>query len=145
MLVERKVEVSRDADEVFAYLADFTTTSEWDPGSVKTELMSGDGGVGTKYHNISQFNGKQTELIYVVVERNDTERRIVLRGENKTVVATDTIAVRALPAGGCEIHYSADFKFKGVTVVAVPFLRKAFAVLGDEAVVGLRRVFSAES
>ncbi|MEY3407792.1 MAG: hypothetical protein RL038_853 [Actinomycetota bacterium] len=141
MLVSRKVEVSRSAEEVFAYLADFTTTSEWDPGSVKTELISGDGGVGTKYHNISQFNGKQTELVYEVVERDDAAFRIVLRGENKTVVATDTISVRSLPTGGCEISYSADFKFKGLTVVAAPFLRKAFAVLGDEAVVGLRKVF----
>ena len=38
---------------MFAYLSDFTTTNEWDPGTVSTERVSGDGGVGTTYHNTS--------------------------------------------------------------------------------------------
>lgn len=139
MLVERKVVVQKPVTEVFAYLADFTTTTEWDPGSVKTELISGDGGVGTKYHNTSSFNGKETQLIYEVISRSDNQ--IVLRGENKTVIATDTISVREVSAG-TEIHYSANFKFKGITKVAEPFLRKAFEKLGDEAEAGLLRAFA---
>lgn len=139
MLVERKVIVQKPAAEVFAYLADFTTTTAWDPGSVKTELISGDGGVGSKYHNVSSFNGKETELVYEVISRTDSQ--IVLRGENKTVIATDTITVREV-ATGTEIHYSANFKFKGITKIAEPFLRKAFEKLGNEAEVGLLRAFA---
>ena len=47
MLIERTVTVDRPPAEVFAYLADFTTTTEWDPGTVRTTRESGDGGVGT--------------------------------------------------------------------------------------------------
>jgi hypothetical protein len=143
MIIKRSVTVQKPVSEVFSYLADFTTTTNWDPGSVKTELISGDGGVGSKYHNISKFNGKETELIYEVLERDDANGKIVLRGENKTVIATDTITVVPAADGtGAHITYQAAFKFKGITVIAEPFLRGAFQKLGDEAEEGLRRTFS---
>ena len=45
---------------VFAYLSDFTTTTEWDPGTVRTTRESGDGGIGTRYRNVSRFLGRET-------------------------------------------------------------------------------------
>ena len=86
MLIERTVTVDRSPAEVFAYLADFTTTMEWDPGTVRTTRVSGDGGVGTTYRNVSKFLGRETELTYVVTEHRPPEL-LELRGENKTVVA----------------------------------------------------------
>jgi Polyketide cyclase / dehydrase and lipid transport len=47
MKLEKVVVVAKPLDEVFAYLTDFTTTTEWDPGTVVTVLQHGDGGVGT--------------------------------------------------------------------------------------------------
>ncbi len=49
-------------ERVFAYLADFTHTEEWDPGTVRTHRVSGDGGVGTTYANTSRFLGRETDL-----------------------------------------------------------------------------------
>ena len=34
MKIEREVTTSAPPDQVFAYLSDFTTTTEWDPGTV---------------------------------------------------------------------------------------------------------------
>ena len=42
---QRQVVVAAPADAVFAYLADFTTTTQWDPGTIRTERIAGDGGV----------------------------------------------------------------------------------------------------
>ena len=43
MEIERSVTVGQPVDRVFAYLSDFTNTTEWDPGTVRTERVAGDG------------------------------------------------------------------------------------------------------
>jgi carbon monoxide dehydrogenase subunit G len=140
--IERTVTVDRPLGAVFAYLADFSTTSEWDPGTVKTVRESGDGSVGTRYRNTSTFAGRQTELTYVVEERLENAL-IRLRGENSTVVAHDTMRFDAVPAGagpdlGTRVTYTADFDFKGLTRFVGPLLAPAFKRLGDEAEKGMR-------
>ena len=136
MKVERTLALTPPPAEVFAYLADFTTNPEWDPAGVRTTLMSGDGGVGTKYHNVSTFRGKEAELVYEVIE-HDAPRKIVLRGENESLIAVDTMTFRPTADGGTELTYSADFTLKGPLRwfgwVAAP----AFKKLGDEAEEGL--------
>lgn len=136
MKIQRTVQTTAAPAAVFAYLSDFTTTTEWDPGTVTTERVSGDGSVGTVYHNVSEFKGKRTELEYTVVTLNDPTL-IVLRGTNKTVEATDRMEIA--PHGtGTQVTYTADFAFKGLAKLAVPFLGGAFRKLGDEAEEGLR-------
>ena len=49
MHVERTFTVATPIEAVFDYLADFTHTNEWDPGTIETRRISGNGGVGTKY------------------------------------------------------------------------------------------------
>ena len=137
MQIVRTITVSRGAEEVFAYLSDFTTTEEWDPGTVRTTRESGDGGVGTRYHNVSKFLGRETELTYVV-EEAESPRRLRLRGENKTVVAHDTMTLEPTPSGGTELTYRAEFEFKGVAKLVAPLAATAFKKLGDEAEQGLR-------
>lgn len=138
MRIERVVTVDQPVSAVFAYLSDFTTTTEWDPGTVRTVRQSGDGGVGTAYHNTSRFLGRETELVYVVTQLRADEL-IQLRGENKTLVALDTMRVAATPSGGTTVTYSAEFTFKGLARFAAPLLRPAFTKLGDEAEAGMHR------
>jgi carbon monoxide dehydrogenase subunit G len=137
MQISRTVEVDTPLDKVFAYLSDFTTTTEWDPGSVRTVKVSGDGGVGTTYHNTSEFNGRETELVYEVTELVEGER-FALRGENKTIIARDTMEFAETAGGGSRVTYTADFTFKGLAKLIAPFLGGAFKKLGDEAERGLR-------
>ena len=86
--------------------------SEWDPGTVRTTRESGDGGVGTTYHNVSRFLGRATELTYVVTE-HEPPVLLRLRGENKTVVAHDTMTLVETPTGGTELTYRAEFSSRG--------------------------------
>ena len=67
MHVERTLTVPRPIEAVFDYLADFTHTNDWDPGTVETRRTSGDGGVGTTYANTSEFMGRKTELTYETI------------------------------------------------------------------------------
>jgi uncharacterized protein YndB with AHSA1/START domain len=134
--IERTVTVDRPLAKVFAYLSDFTTTNEWDPGTVETVRVSGDGGVGTAYRNTSKFAGRETELTYVV-EEIVPDKVFALRGENKTVVAHDTMTFRETPSG-TEVRYVAEFEFKGLAKLVAPLMGPFFKKLGDEAEQGMR-------
>ena len=137
MKLERKVAVDIPVRRAFDYLADFTTTTEWDPGTVSTVRCEGDGGVGTTYRNTSRFLGRETSLTYVVEELQPDER-IRLRGENETVVSVDTMTFRST-GSGTEVTYTAEFTFKGVSRLIAPLLTPAFIRLGNEAESGLRK------
>jgi uncharacterized protein YndB with AHSA1/START domain len=137
MLIERTVTVDRPQAEVFAYLADFTTTTQWDPGTLRTTRMSGDGGVGTTYRNVSRFLGRRTELTYVVTDHQSPEL-LQLRGENDSVVAHDTMTLAGTPYGATTISYRAEFEFKGWARLAAPLAAPALRRLGDRAARGLR-------
>lgn len=136
MIVRREVTTAAAIEKVFAYLSDFTTTTQWDPGTVRTVLVRGDGGVGTEYRNASRFGGRTTELTYVVTRLRAPEL-IALRGENGAVVAEDTMDLERVP-DGTRVTYTATFTFKGVWRLASPFLGPAFRRLGDEAESGMR-------
>lgn len=137
MRLTRTVITNTPLERVFEYLSDFTSTTEWDPGTVRTSRVSGDGGVGTVYANTSRFNGRETALEYTVIEF-EPPHRIVLRGVNRTVTAIDTITAERTDDGRTRVTYDANFTFRGIASLAAPFLGKAFRTLGDEAERGLQ-------
>jgi hypothetical protein len=136
MKLLKTVVVEKPLDVVFGYLSDFTTTTDWDPGTVTTVRRHGDGGVGTTYLNTSTFLGRATQLTYIVREFIPG-KRIRLRGENKTVIAVDTLTFRPV-ASGTEVTYAAEFTFKGPSRIVAPLLKPAFERLGNEAEAGMR-------
>lgn len=81
MRLQKTVVTDKPRDAVFDYLSDFTTTTEWDPGTVVTVTQHGDGGAGTTYLNTSTFLGRKTQLTYVVREFVPGERIRAPRGE----------------------------------------------------------------
>ncbi len=136
MRLQKTVVVDKPLDTVFGYLSDFTTTTEWDPGTVLTVNQHGDGGVGTTYLNTSTFLGRQTQLTYVV-RAFVPAQRVQFRGENKTIIAVDTMSFRSVD-GGTEVTYQAEFTVKGPSRLLAPLLRPAFERLGTRAQAGLR-------
>ncbi len=136
MRLQKTVVVDKPLDTVFGYLSDFTTTTEWDPGTVLTVNQHGDGGVGTTYLNTSTFLGRQTQLTYVVRSFVPAQR-VQFRGENKTIIAVDTMSFRSVD-GGTEVTYQAEFTVKGPSRLLAPLLRPAFERLGTKAQAGRR-------
>jgi hypothetical protein len=143
MRLQKTVIVDKPLDAVFGYLSDFTTTTEWDPGTVATVATvnhHGDGGVGTTYLNTSTFLGRKTQLTYIVGEFIPG-KRIRLRAENKTVIAVDTMTFRSIDAG-TEVTYTAEFTFKGPSRLLAPLLRPAFERLGKQAQAGMHQALN---
>lgn len=137
MRIIRTVSADKPLEKVFEYFADFTKTTHWDPATVITTRTKGQGDLGTEYVNRSMFLGRETEVTYVVTNL-EQNRRIVLRGENQTVVAVDSISFETT-ANGTEVTYEATFTFKGAAKIIAPFLKNAFKKLGDEAAVGMQQ------
>src|SRR5512144_139881 len=94
------VSTSRAPDEVFDYLANFSSVAEWDPG-VKQAVPINAGGVrqGARFKVVARFLGRDVPLVYRTVEL-DRPRRVVLEAENETLISTDAIHFSERPDGG---------------------------------------------
>ncbi len=138
--MQKTVIVDKPLKAVFDYLSDFTTTTDWDPGTVITMREHGNGGVGTTYLNTSTFLGRKTQLTYIVGEFIPG-KRIRLRGENKTLIAVDTMTFRKVDAG-TEVIYTAELTFKAPAGLLAPLLRPAFVRLGKQAQAGMRKALN---
>jgi carbon monoxide dehydrogenase subunit G len=123
--------------EAFAYLSDFSTTEEWDPGVVEAERLGDEPvGDGTEFRVVAEFLGRKSALTYRVVEF-EPGRAVTLRGENATVVSLDRISVEPATSA-TRITYDADLSLKGPLRIADPLLGLAFNRVGDRALSGLR-------
>lgn len=144
MRITRTVETSRPPGEVFDYLSDFTTTTEWEPATVSTSRVSGDGTVGTRYVNVSKFLGSTSELEYEVVTYSPPDT-IVLRGRNASLDARDTIELTAIENGGTRVSYTAEFHLRSWRRIAAPVLAPALRRLVDKGGEGLDSVLNGRS
>lgn len=137
-IVERVIATRWDPASVHAYLLDFTHATEWDSGTVECERVSGDGGLGTRYRNVSRFLGRETELDYVTEEVSDDG--FTITGTNKTVESKDIVRIQPTPDGGATVIYRAEMRFKGLARLTVPALRPFLTRLGDDTAAQLSEV-----
>ncbi|WP_405774415.1 SRPBCC family protein [Streptomyces sp. NBC_00859] len=128
--VERVIQLAHSPEEVISYLADFSRTESWDPGTVSCRRVgSGPLVVGAQWQNVSEFRGRRTELRYTLTQRDAD--RLVFTGRNKTATSTDDLSVEA-QGEGTRLTYRARIAFHGVARFATPFLKGEFERLGDE-------------
>ena len=127
--IERTVTTTTSPDTVFAYLADFRNAEHWDSGTTSCELISGDGGPGTVYRNVSEFAGNTVELEYTT--QTVEQPTFVIVGRNDTTVSHDTITVTPHGPNGSSVHYRAEFTFTGLARFAAPLMKPLLDRLGD--------------
>ena len=123
------------ADEALGYLADFSSSAEWDPGVTgrgpDRGPAAGRGALprGDELHRPAGRVGvRSVEL--------EVPHRAVLRAETRTVVSLDTITVRELPGSGSEVTYDAELSRRERCGSLTP-CEHAFKRVGDRAKAGL--------
>ena len=138
------VDTELPQEEMFAYLSDFSTTAEWDPGVVEAEALGAPPvREGSEFRLLARFLGRETPLTYRVVEL-DPPTAVTVRGENASVVSLDRITFE--PHGeGTRITYDAKLTLKGPMRLADPLLALAFNRVGDRALAGLRDTLAKRS
>jgi carbon monoxide dehydrogenase subunit G len=123
-------------DVVYAFLCDFENAEEWDPGTVECRRVDGDGGVGTRYRNVSSFLGRTTTVDYVTSELNPPTF-VHFEGHNEQFTGHDRISLQA-SGGGSQVTYDAHFQFHGASKLAVPLVAAYLPFLATKTVTHLR-------
>lgn len=129
--VEKSISVQKPLDEVWRYLTDFTNTEEWDPPTVSTTRLSGDGGVGTVYRNVSNILGNNVEIEYTV-SAMEPMIRFEVKGATSYVDLHDTITFDS-DGPMTVVTYRAEFAPQGAAKLAEPLLPLGLKKLGDDA------------
>ena len=138
--VQRTLTVAKPLAQVVDYLADFAHAQQWDPGTrTCTATGAGPVEVGSTWHNVSVFRGKETELTYRLLTRE--ENRLVFQGDNKTATSTDDMTFAAV-TGGTSITYRAHIRFHGLVKLVGWAVQSEFNKLGDRTVAQLTRVLN---
>lgn len=133
-----KILTSKPADEVFDYMADFTSVKEWDGTVTEAERVGGKTpGKGTEFDVTVKIAGRENTFRYETLEF-ERPGRLLLKAENGTVVSLDEVTVRIV-GEGTELTYDAKLDPKGVAKIADPLLGLMFKRLGDQAAAGLAR------
>lgn len=133
------IESPKPVEEVFDYMADFTSVERWDETAVRAvRLDDGPPRQGARFRVTVRFAGRENDFEYETVAF-ERPGRLVLRADNGSVVSEDEVTVRPLPAGGSELTYDARLKPKGLMKLADPVLGILFKRLGDNAAAGLAR------
>ena len=129
--IDRTITTDAPAEKVWAFMSDFTNTEQWDPPTVSTTLIGGDGGVGSVYGNVSHLLGRDVTIHYTVLEF-EPERFIELRGVTNAMRMIDTMEVTGTPFGS-QLRYVARFYPQGAARLAEPLLPLGLRRLGDRA------------
>jgi carbon monoxide dehydrogenase subunit G len=137
------VDTPRPPDEAYAYLSDFSTTEEWDPGVVEADRV-GNAPVceGTEFRLVAAFLGRKTPLTYRIIEY-DPPNAVTFRGENSSVISLDRITFEPSD-GGTRVTYDAELELKGPFRLAEPLLALAFRRVGNRALAGMRKTLASQ-
>jgi hypothetical protein len=110
--VQQTIHVKAPIEVAFDYVADFSTTEEWDPGIAEASRLDvGPSREGSRFKVLADFNGRKLPVEYTITAF-DRPRRVVLVG---------------------------DLQLKGLARVVEPFFKGRFEELGRKAVAGLQR------
>ena len=128
--------VARPLEQVFDYVSDFTTTTEWDATALQArKLTPGAVGVGTRFEVICALPIGSININYEV-EELQANKSIVLKGSSRLFDIQDKISFTAADHG-TQIDYRAEFFFKPLIKPLAPSIRKGLERMGRESVAGL--------
>jgi len=137
-VLHEKIRVRRPLAEAFSYVADFTTTEEWDATATQAhKLTSGPIDIGTVFQVLCKAGPLSLDLRYEVT-RLEANRLIELTGTGRYFDIQDTIQ---FSEDGDEvlIDYRAEFLFNPVLKSLSGLMQSRLEAMGRESMAGLKR------
>ena len=125
-------------DDVFAYVADFSNTADWDPG-VSSARRTGEGpiGEGATFEVQAVFMGQKVPMSYRIVAY-EPPTRLVLEGTSSSSEARDELWFAPAPDGKTRITWILDLKLQGAAALAEKVFAPMVHRLGQVALDGLQ-------
>lgn len=132
-----EITVPKRPEEVFDYLARFSSAAQWDPSVVHAEMLTPEPvGIGSEFRLVVRSFGSDRPFLYRITTF-DRPRSVTLVAETSQVRSLDTITVE--PAGaGSKLAYDARLDLRGLARLATPILALTLRRMGDAATAGLR-------
>jgi NAD(P)-dependent dehydrogenase (short-subunit alcohol dehydrogenase family)/carbon monoxide dehydrogenase subunit G len=130
--------VNRSIDACFAYLKDFSTIEQWDPGVYRSrKLTAGPPSTDTKYEILLKLPGnKHAAMQYTQIAINEPHQ-LILHGDGGSFKALDTISFTTVDANRTRIDYTAELDLAWLSPAfgwtIKPFLNR----IGKNAIKGL--------
>ena len=132
-----RIESRLSPSAAFAYMADFANARHWDP-SVSAATLTSDGpvGLGSTFHLVARFAGRDVPLLYSIAAYEPAQR-VVFEARKPGFVSRDTITIE--PAGdGSIVDYDAVLELSGARRIFDPILQRIFNGVGRNATAGMR-------
>jgi len=131
------IDVPVAINEAFDFLAEFSTTEQWDPGVSEAEMLTpAPVALGSQFRVVASLAGRKVPLTYEITAF-DRPRSVTVRAENSTTVSEDTINFTQT-GDLVSVRYEADLQLKGVAKLFGPVMALLFNGIGDRAAAGLR-------
>lgn len=143
--LQETIKVPRSIADCFRYLADFSTSEQWDPGVYRaTKLTPGLPGAGSEFDLILNSAGRRIPMRYTLTAL-DAPLRIDLHGQGDGFSAHDVIRLRALGPDTTEIEYHAELRFQGPVSHVEKLMNPLMVRMGKRAVAGLQQALTRQS
>jgi len=133
--------VTRPIADVFYYLADFSTISEWDASVISAKKVS-EGAItqGTRFDLVLRSAGRRVPMAYTLTTYQALSH-LVFTGKAQGFVAIDSIWLKETPQG-TEITWQADITFEGILAHLLPVMRPSLLKLAKTSMQGLAHALS---
>jgi polyketide cyclase/dehydrase/lipid transport protein len=116
------VDVTRPADEAFAYVIDPSTMSEWQQGVVRGHLDRPETQVGSRCTTIRKIGGREREVVTEITEY-DPPHRWADRGVSGPIRAIVSVQVEPLSDGSrSRVTIKLDLTGHGIEKLLVPLV-----------------------
>jgi Polyketide cyclase / dehydrase and lipid transport len=129
---------SKGAHALFAYMADFTHSEQWDPGVLSSRrLDEGPLALGARFLVVAGFLGRRVPLEYEITAY-EPDSLVQVTARTNWLHSVDTMTFESSDAGST-LSYDAELNLLGAYRVLGPLLDLGFRRVGDRAREGLRR------
>lgn len=136
-LLHEIIEVARPVHEAFAYVSDFTTTTQWDATAIEaTKLTPGPIVEGTCFKVICRLPVGSVTLRYEI-EKLEANKYLQLRGTSKMFDVVDIITFEPTKKG-TRIDYKAEFEFKSWLQPVAKLAANGMQKMGAESLAGMK-------
>ena len=147
MQLLEKIEVNRSVEDCYAYLLDFSSAAEWDPGVKSAKRVSlGPICEGATFEVVCHLPVGSVQLEYTLLESAEPFR-IKLVGKSSFFTVEDTIEIEPIVSASKGSHvaqvrscitYTANFTFNELTSVISGVAKDSMVSMGRKALEGLR-------
>jgi len=115
-------EVSRPAEEVFAYVTDPSTFPEWQSGVVRGHMNESPTRVGSECTTVRNIGGRERE-VHTTITDYDPPRRWADRGVHGPIRAIVEVLVESIADGSqSRVTINLDFTGHGIGRLLVPLV-----------------------